>query len=61
MATNGSNTTYYCDYGYASSGRFGCCGGSWDDGLSAGAFYLYVVYSASGYGSSIGSRLVFLG
>ena len=61
MSTSGSDTTYYCDYGYASSGCFGCCGGYWDDGLSAGAFFLSVGYSASSFSSYIGSRLVFLG
>ena len=61
MSTSGSDTTYYCDYGYANSGSFGCCGGSWNDGLIAGAYYLYVSCSASYYDSNIGSRLVFLG
>ena len=61
MSTSGSDTTYYCDYGYAYSGYFGCCGGYWNDGLFAGAFYLYVGYSASSFSSYIGSRLVFLG
>ena len=61
MSTSGSDTTYYCDYGSASSGYFGCCGGYWHNGLDAGAFCLSVGYSASSYYSSIGSRLVFLG
>ena len=61
MSTSGSDTTYYCDYGYAYSGFFGYCGGYWDDGLNAGAFYLHVRCSASSYSSDIGSRLVFLG
>ena len=61
MSTSGSDTTYYCDYGYANSGYFGYCGGSWNDGLNAGAFYLTVSFSASGYNSNIGSRLIFLG
>ena len=61
MSTSGSDTTYYCDYGYAYSGYFGCCGGDWNNGLAAGAFCLRVSCSASDYRSTIGSRLVFLG
>ena len=61
MSTSGSDTTYYCDYGYAYSGYFGFCGGDWDDGLDAGAFCLHVGYSASDCSSNVGSRLVFLG
>ncbi len=58
---NGSDTTYYCDYGYANSGYFARFGGRWNDGLSAGAFYLDVSCSPSNSYSSLGSRLVFLG
>ena len=58
---SGSNTTYYSDYGYANSGCFAEFGGSWNDGLNAGAFLLSVDSSASNSYSSLGSRLVFLG
>ena len=58
---SGSDTTYYCDYGYASSGCFAMFGGYWYYGLNAGAFYLDVSYSASISYSDLGSRLVFLG
>lgn len=61
MSISGSDTTYYCDYGYAGSGYFGYCGGAWSNGLDAGAFYLRVIYSASNSDSNVGSRLVFLG
>lgn len=57
----GSNTTYYCDYGYAVSGSFAGFGGNWDDGLNAGAFFLRVASSPSDSDSHLGSRLVFLG
>ena len=58
---NGSDTTYYCDYGNSYGGCFAEFGGSWNDGLYAGAFYLNVDYSPSGSSSYLGSRLVFLG
>ena len=58
---NGSDTTYYCDYGYADSDCFAWFGGTWADGLDAGAFSLYMGYSASFSSSDLGSRLVFLG
>ena len=61
MSTNGSDTTYYCDYGSANSDCFGITGGSKADWLGAGAFCLSVGYSASGRDSFVGSRLVFLG
>lgn len=61
MSTNGSDTTYYCDFGSADSDCFGITGGSKADGLGAGAFCLSVGYSASGQDSFVGSRLVFLG
>ena len=58
---NGSDTTYYCDYGYARSDYFARFGGSWDYGLKAGAFDLNVDFPASISNSNLGSRLVFLG
>lgn len=57
----GSDTTYYCDYGSATSGYFALFGGYWDYGLDAGAFDLYVDWSPSSSYSFLGSRLVFLG
>lgn len=58
---NGSDTTYYCDYGNSAGGYFAGFGGDWNDGLYAGAFYLDVHYSPSSSRSNLGSRLVFLG
>ena len=58
---NGSDTTYYCDYGNSYGGYFARFGGYWNDGLFAGAFYLLVGYSPSNSDSNLGSRLVFLG
>lgn len=58
---NGSNTTYYCDYGHARSNYFAWFGGTWDDGLNAGTFSLDVNYSSFSSYSALGSRLVFLG
>lgn len=58
---NGSDTTYYCDYGRSSGGYFARFGGDWNAGLNAGAFDLYVYYSPSYSYSYLGSRLVFLG
>lgn len=58
---NGSDTTYYCDYSFVDSGYFAEFGGSWNDKLEAGAFYLYVYFSPSNSYSNLGSRLVFLG
>ena len=58
---SGSDTTYYCDYGYVLSGYFGFSGGYWADGAIVGAFYLGVYCRASVSSSYLGSRLVFLG
>lgn len=58
---NGSDTTYYCDYGYSYGGCFAWFGGSWGNDLYVGAFCLSVSYSASYSYSNLGSRLVFLG
>lgn len=58
---SGSDTTYYCDYGDIYSGKLGSFGGSWNDGLRAGTFFLSVSSDGSGSSSAIGSRLVFLG
>lgn len=58
---NGSDTTYYCDYGYANSGCFARFGGYWNDRLDAGAFGLSVACSPSYSYGHLGSRLVFLG
>ncbi|GAA0491358.1 hypothetical protein GCM10008986_16830 [Salinibacillus aidingensis] len=56
---NGSETTYYADYGYIGSDRLPYFGGNWDTGSDAGAFHLYSG-AASGSGSSLGARACFV-
>lgn len=55
--TTGSSSTYYCDFGALYAGSFGCFGGVWNEGLSAGAFRLDVGFSASNTFSNLGARL----
>jgi len=43
-----------------SASRLAHAGGIFSNGASAGAFYLYVNYSASNSYADIGSRLMFL-
>lgn len=57
--TDGTNSTYFADYGWVSPGYFGYCGCGWSSGARAGAFCLYLNYSASDSDSSIGARLVY--
>ena len=57
--TDGNTSTYFADYGWVSSGCFGCCGGYWADGANAGAFYLFLSRSASSAYSAIGARLIY--
>lgn len=57
---NGSTTTYFCDFAILYASSFAAFGGSWAYGAYAGAFYLYVDYSASNSGSGLGARLMFL-
>ena len=57
----GSDSTYLCDYYYSGSGwRVASVGGSWNDGSSAGLFFLGSDDGSSGSYSSIGSRLLVL-
>lgn len=56
----GSNATHYCDYGYLAAGCLGLSGGIWNSGLLAGAFSLYVNYSASDARSHVGARLCYI-
>lgn len=58
---SGSDTTYYCDYGYVDSGCFGASGGYCGNGADVGAFCLSMCWGASESSSYLGSRLVFLG
>ncbi len=57
-ATSGSNSTYYCDYGYLYASCCALFGGRWSDGARAGAFQLRVYDSASSSGSHITARLL---
>lgn len=56
---NGSDSTYFSDYGRVYSGYFGGCGGRWSNGAGAGAFCLDLSYSASYSGSYVGARLMY--
>lgn len=56
----GSSTTYYSDYAYLNASSFSDVGGSWYDGDDVGVFGCYVIYSASDWGESVGSRLMYL-
>lgn len=60
---SGSDTTYFCDYGYvsaSSSGPFALVGGYWSYAALAGAFFVDAGCSASGASSSRGARLMYL-
>lgn len=59
-ASGGSSTTYFTDYAHLRGGYVACFGGGWSDGDSAGAFLLYVIYSASGSSGSVSARLMYL-
>lgn len=56
---NGSDSTYFADEGRVISSGFGGCSGSWTDSGYAGAFYLYLGYSASDASSYVGARLLY--
>ena len=58
--TNGSETTYFCDYGSLSASRVADFGGNWSNGSNAGSFLLTVSIAASSSGAGIGARLMFL-
>ena len=63
-AGSGSQTTYFCDYGYASvgsGGRVPNFGGSWASGSNGGPFRLYCDYSLSDLNATVGGRLAFCG
>ena len=57
--TDGTNSTYFADYGQVNPGFFGYCGGSWSYGAYAGAFFLSLNGSASRSYSNVGARLVY--
>lgn len=61
--TNGSETTYWCDYNWDNTDTSEHClliGGSSDDGGGAGLFILYSSGGVSASSAGIGSRLTYL-
>ena len=57
----GSNSSYYCDAVWSSTGwRVAGRGGSYGNGTAAGLFALAVSYAASGSDASVGSRLLYI-
>lgn len=61
--TNGSETTYWCDYNWDNTDASEHClliGGLSDDGGQAGLFYLYSANGVGFSGADVGSRLTYL-
>ena len=59
-ASGGSATTYFSDSTYLDGGCVASFGGSWSNGVYAGAFYLDVAYSASDSSGLVSARLMYL-
>lgn len=59
-ATGGSATTYFSDYAYLDGGYVAAFGGSWANGVDAGAFRLDVIASASASNAIVSARLMYL-
>lgn len=53
---SGSSTTYFCDSADLCASGLALFGGPWNDGDYAGAFQLFVTYSASNSNSNLGSH-----
>ena len=60
QSPNGSDSTYYTDFGYLGSSCVASFGGLWLNGSNAGAFRLVVSVSPSISDSGIGARLSFV-
>lgn len=58
---SGSASTYYSDYDYLYPRSLPTFGGGWANSVEAGAFSLYVSYSASNAYPNFGARLLFCG
>lgn len=61
--TNGSETTYWCDYNWDNTDASEHClliGGDSDDGGAAGLFFLDSAYGVGHSGATVGSRLTYL-
>lgn len=59
-AGGGSSTTYFSDSAFLYGGAVAYFGGSWADGVDAGAFRLRVAYSASVSSGGVSARLMYL-
>lgn len=57
--TDGTSSTYFADNGGVYSSYFGQCGSLWNYGAGAGAFYLYLHFSAQYSYSTAGARLLY--
>lgn len=61
--TNGSETTYWCDYNWDNTDTSEHClliGSNSDNGSTAGLFYLHSANGVGSSGASVGSRLTYL-
>ena len=57
-SSGGTNSTYYCDYGYSYPDTYyAFVGGRWTDGLRAGAFSCDLDYSVSSSNTYLGAAL----
>jgi hypothetical protein len=53
-----SDSKYFCDYYYQSTGwRVALFGGYWNGGSALGAFYWALAYSSASFGRAVGSRI----
>jgi hypothetical protein len=59
-STSGSETTYFCDYATLNASYWPRFGGGWADASYAGAFFLGVIYTASGVSATFGARLMYV-
>ena len=59
-ASGGSSTTYFTEYADLYGGSVACGGGGGSAGGEAGAFCLYVNYSASDSDGYVSARLMYL-
>lgn len=59
-AANGSETTYFSDYGTLIEGSFPIFGGNWSSASYSGAFFLAVSYKLSASAPFIASRLCYV-
>lgn len=60
VSFQGSQTTYFCDYGFLYADRVLLFGGCWISGDYCGPFSLYAKYGASAANAYIGARLMYI-